>query len=99
MLHLSLANITTVANFTGHPKMKLTSDKESQGMLLLPQDYASNIFTQGQSFNSLMNLNLLFPLLNSEVFFLKHAASIRLTITTNTITANNNHNSHYHYYC
>lgn len=44
MSYFSLANITTVSNFTGYPKMKLTSHSKSKGMLLLPQDYASNIF-------------------------------------------------------
>lgn len=86
MSYFSLANITTVSNFTGYPKMKLTSHSKSKGMLLLPQDYASNIFTQGQSFNYLMNLNLLFPLLDYKVFILRHAPSIRLPIKTTKAT-------------
>lgn len=82
VLYLSLANITTVSNFTGYTKMKLMSHSKSKEMLLLPQDYASNIFTRGQSFNDLMNLKLLFPLLDYKVFILRHAPSIRLPITT-----------------
>lgn len=65
--------------------MKLLSGRKSQRILQLPQDYASNIFTQEQSFNCPTNFNLLFPLMESEVpffFFLKHAASIQLPITT-----------------
>lgn len=79
LLYFSLANIIIVSIFT---KMKLRSHSKSKGMLLLPQEYTSNIFTEGQSFNYLLNLNLLFPLLDYKIFILRHASSIRLPITT-----------------
>lgn len=93
MLHLSLADITTVSNFTAYSKVKLLSHRESQGMFPLSQGYTSNIFTQGKSFNFLINLHLLFPLLDSEVLFYK-------VYNSNQIAINNiNKGNYYYYYC
>lgn len=82
MLHLSRGNITTISNFTSQPYVRLMSDIESRRILLLPWDYTSNIFTQGQSFNYLTNFNLLSPLLDSKSFCFLF---VRLPITTTTV--------------